>query len=132
MVVIEVRNSTTTTTTTTTSAGRAVSPPASAAAEAWSVLPFVPPKQMRLPAANVTVTIAAAAAGTAAITLSSNATALYVVLTTAAPGRFEDNSVLLERGYPLTIGFVPWGESDPFDLALLKSTLRVEHLAENL
>jgi hypothetical protein len=55
----------------------------------------------------------------------------YVVLTTQAAGRFEDNSVLLEKGKPQTIGFIPWGDG-PFQLALLESTLRIEHLADNL
>lgn len=123
-----------------------VAPP-SASAESWSMLTFVPPKQMRLAAANVIATVTASAAstgfaasvgvgsttgtGSAVVTLSSNATALYVVLTTQASGRFQDNAVLLEKDKPLTIAFVPWGDA-PLDLALLESTLRVEHLADNL
>jgi len=95
----------------------------------WSVLPFLPPRQMRLALATVTATVNLAGSGSAAIELSSNATALYVVLTTHAPGRFEDNAVLLEAGTPQTIGFVPWG---PLDVGLLRTTLRVEHLADNL
>jgi hypothetical protein len=54
---------------------------AAATAESWSVLPFVPPKQMQLPAANVTAVVAGTA-DAAAITLLSNATALYVAYNT--------------------------------------------------
>jgi hypothetical protein len=96
-----------------------------------NLLPFLPPKAMRLPEANVTaiVSVVNTSADAAQVTLSTNATALYVVLTTQAAGRFEDNSVLLEVGHPRTIAFIPWA---PMDAALLQRTLRVEHLADNL
>ena len=100
----------------------------------WSMLPFAPPRELRLPPANVTATVGAAtAAGTVPITLRTNATALFVVLTSHAAGRFSDNSLLLEAG-AATVDFISWeaGGVDSTQLALLRSTLRVEHLAENL
>jgi hypothetical protein len=62
------------------------------------------------------------------IVLNASATAMFVVLTTQAPGRFSENAILLEAGTPHTVDFVPW--EDELDLQLLKSSLRVEHLAE--
>ena len=99
-----------------------------------SMLPFAPPRELRLPAASVTATVGAVtAAGTVPITLRTNATALFVVLTSQAAGRFSDNSLLLEAG-AATVDFISWeaGGVDSTQLALLRSTLRVEHLAENL
>ena len=58
-----------------------------------------------------------------------------VVLTTAAHGRFSDNSFLLESGAAgaRQIDFLPWdGPIDKAKVVLLRSTLRVEHLAQNL
>ena len=105
----------------------------SGVAASWAVVPFHPPKDMVVAAASVTATVTAVSAAAddsaAAVTLTANATALYVVLTTQAPGRFEDNAFLLEAGRPRTLAFVPWG---PLDAELLRKTLRVEHLAENL
>jgi hypothetical protein len=116
-----------------------------------NVLPFQPPKSMRVPAASVTVEVGvpgAAHNGNVPITVSSNATALYVTLTTLAAGRFSNNVFLLgtpteqqsgngvamAAGVPFTavVSFEPWGFFGPAQLALLKSSLRVDHLAENL
>ena len=88
---------------------------------------------MRLAPANVTATIRpvpgdGGGVGSAVIELTTNATALFVVLTTQANGRFEDNVVTLEAGVPRSLAFVPWG---PLDVELLQTTLRVEHLAAN-
>jgi hypothetical protein len=107
----------------------------SSAKESWSTVPFHPPKSMTLPLAEVTWTVGEVATGSdrVGISLSANATALYVVLTTAAPGRFSDNGFLLEHGRPTVIDFISWdGELNSTKLALLRSSLRVEHLAENL
>lgn len=73
------------------------------------------------------------------IGLSAKATAMYVVLTTLANGRFSDNAFLLEAGN-VSVTFIPWGDAagppgSPAlqkTIALLKRSLRVEHLAENL
>ena len=107
-----------------------------------SINPFVPPKEMLLPASsNVTVTVnvgevstdpLSGAGASVPIKLTATATALYVVLTTAANGRFSDNALLLEAGVPTAVEFIGWSAVDAAALALLKSTLRVEHLAENL
>jgi hypothetical protein len=90
------------------------------------------------------------------IVVSANQTALFVVLTTAAPGRFSDNAFLLEKSESVTIDFISWvreaaalfreiiqleteffcccqdGPMNATGLMMLKTSLRVEHLAENL
>jgi hypothetical protein len=103
-----------------------------------NILPFVPPKQMlgRLPFANVTATVGDKPSGNGEqvpITLKASATAMYVVLTTAAPGRFSDNAILIEGGQSVVVDFISWdGPMNATGLELLKSSLRVEHLADNL
>ena len=123
-----------------------------------NVIPFHPPKTIRLPSSTITVNIGEAIATKASTTttttttaeattempvkLTASATALYVTLTTLASGRFSDNVILLEAGVPTTVSFLFWADS-PGDAAtkkatqetqeaLLRSSLRVEHLAENL
>ena len=110
----------------------------------FNTLPFVPPKDMQLPPAKVTAAVVSddvandggSVAGEIQVNVSTTATALYVVLTTLANGRFSDNAFLLEASSsPRAIQFVPFAaaKSDPAaTLALLKSSLRVEHLAENM
>ena len=93
-----------------------------------NTVPFVAPKAMRLPKASVSVSVGAATAGgEVPIELSSDAVALFVVLTTRAAGRFSRNAFLLQG--QATVAFLPW---TALNLTLLKSTLRVEHLAEAL
>ena len=98
----------------------------------WSTVPFVAPKDMALPAAVVSITVAdrpPAGAETVDIVLrSTGGAALYVVLTTQAAGRFSDNVLLLEAGTPRSLSFLAWGA---LDYDLFKSSVRVEHLAEN-
>ena len=119
-----------------------------------NVIPFHTPKTIRLPSSTITVNIGKAVATKASTTttaeattempvkLTASATALYVTLTTLASGRFSDNVILLEAGVPTTVSFLFWADS-PGDAAtkkatqdtqeaLLRSSLRVEHLAENL
>lgn len=102
----------------------------------WSVLPFQPPKAMRLPPATVTAQVGqlnTSGSPRVAVSLSATATALYVTLTTLAEGRFEDNAFrVLPGNDSATTAFVPWGYFGPDQLELLRSTLRVEHLQENL
>ena len=95
---------------------------------------FAPPRGLRLPRANVSATVGEATPGTGRvpITLRSTATALYVVLTTAAAGRFSDSAFVLHGGEPRTVDFVAWGAVGAAETALLHSSLRVEHLAEML
>ena len=100
-----------------------------------NVLPFVPPKDMHLPAATVEVIVGAPHddGETVPITLQASATVLYAVMTTRASGRFSDNMVLLEAGASAEIDFISWnGAVNSTGLALLKSSLRVEHLQNNL
>ena len=49
-----------------------------------------------------------------------------------AAGRFSDNAVLVEAGPPTILTFHSWLPLDAQQLALLTSSLRVEHLADNL
>eukprot|EP01048_Picozoa_sp_COSAG05_P004575 COSAG05_NODE_251_length_12871_cov_4.691669_9_plen_339_part_00 len=97
-----------------------------------NVNPFVAPKHMAKSLLKAVVSFTVEASGS--ITLTTTATALYVVLTTAAAGRFSDNAFLLEASEPKVIEFVSWepGGMDATQLAVLKSSLRVEHLQENL
>ena len=101
-----------------------------------NVVPFVPPKSMRLPPSTVTAVVGTPAAGyaeTVPITLRASGTALHVVLTTRANGRFSDNVLLLDGGKDVVIDFISWdGALDPTSLRLLQASLRVEHLSENL
>ena len=76
-----------------------------------NVLPFVPPKAMTLTTgAKVNATVDTSTTGTerVPIVVSANQTALFVVLTTAAPGRFSDNAFLLEKSESVTIDFISW------------------------
>jgi len=109
-------------------------------------LPFQPPKQMRIPLkATVTAQVGAfdPARSTVPITLQASDTALYVTLTTLVAGRFSDNAFLLKKtgstaaadrssAATATVDFIPWGEFGAQEAKLLSSSLRVEHLAENL
>ena len=78
------------------------------------------------PAATVVATIGAPSAdGSVPVTLTANATALFVTLTTLAAGRFSDNSLFAVLPGETVVRFLPWG---PLDAALLAESLRVEHL----
>ena len=61
--------------------------------------------------------------------------ALYVVLTTAAPGRFSDNAFFMlppvggGKAHPQELLFYPFSDCTCKDLDLLKSTIRVEDMA---
>ncbi len=63
------------------------------------------------------------------VVLETNATALFVVLTTHSEGRFADNAFALLPGRPRTLSFLPFGA---FDAGVFASSLRVEHLAERV
>ena len=88
---------------------------------------------MQLADASVTATVGKPTKdGLVSISVEGNATAMFVVLTTKAEGRFSDNAFLLEHGAAREILFYPWKELDAAMLSLLRSSLRVEHLAENV
>ena len=84
---------------------------------------LAPPSALTLVPSTVTVSSLNACPENACITLSATAPALYVVLTTAAQGRFSDNAFVL-RGGSHGVNFTFFG---PVDLSLLESTLRIEH-----
>ena len=82
------------------------------------------PADLRLPAAQIKYKVRGRD-----VALETNATALFVVLTTRAPGRFADNAFTLLPGRPRTLSFLPFGA---FDAGLFASSLRVEHLGERV
>ena len=86
-----------------------------------NLIPLASPEKMELPAANVTASVEGLS-----VTVATDRPALWVVLTTAAQGRFSDNAFLL-RG-SRTIEFVPFM---PGQEKTLKATLRVEHVAQH-
>lgn len=94
-----------------------------------NLLPLVAPGKFELPQAKVTATVAED--GT--ITLTATATAVYVWLSTLAQGRFSQNGVALKPGVSM-VRFVPnedW-KLDAAGIALLRKSLRVEHLQQHL
>jgi hypothetical protein len=102
---------------------------------AWTNLqPFVAPVGMQLPNANVTAVVGRQTAPNRVdILLTASATSLYVVLTCSVSGRFTDNALMLESGKPRTVEFVSWAaDLSTHDVASLRSSLRVEHLAQHV
>ena len=109
-----------------------------------NTLPFQPPKTMQLPNSTVTAKVGEvnSTTGNVPITLTTSAPALYVTLTTEAAGRFSDNAFLIGPGelagaasYVKVVEFLPWSEVSEWAGAqheLLKATIRVETLVENL
>jgi beta-mannosidase len=105
-----------------------------------NLLLFGPPKALSVPAAVVTANVSATAVPSKPsnivieVELVKGKSALYVTLTSAAPGRFSDNAFLLtESTSPLRIEFIPFlrdreGGGQAPD-TLLARTLRVEHMA---
>ena len=83
-----------------------------------------------LPNATVTATVGTPAAdgSSVPITVSADAVALFVGLTTAAHGRFSRNFFVMSAGSTV-VDFVPFGALDD---AALKATLRVEHVRNHL
>lgn len=88
---------------------------------------LLPPKAMQLRAAAVTATLTPVpnTDSTYDVSLSANATALYVTLTTLAHGRFSDNFFAMGAGTHRTVKFVPFST---FNASMLAPSLRVEHL----
>ena len=86
---------------------------------------LAPPDALFLPAARVEANVTAAGL----IKVSTNATALFVLLTTRANGRFGDNLFLLTPSTSRRLRFFPFGD---LDIELLRATLRVEHLQQRL
>lgn len=113
-------------------------PPPSVVVVSRNIQPFVPPKRMQLSSwTPPTVTVAVGRVfGDNQIQLLVHspgvAAALYVVLTTVAEGRFSDNAFLLEGSVKKEMWFVSWKPVTDSVVDLLRSSLRVEHLAEHL
>eukprot|EP00041_Stephanoeca_diplocostata_P032285 m.1031147 g.1031147 ORF g.1031147 m.1031147 type:complete len:1000 (-) comp24121_c0_seq1:1760-4759(-) len=105
--------------TVTTSAGAVLS---------HHAIPFVAPKHMELPKANVRVTVASTsnADGTVDVTLETDKVAVYVTLTTQAQGNFNDNVLVLAAEETRKLQFVP---VEGFVHSELTATTRVEHVA---
>ena len=109
-----------------------------ASATLYNMQPFVAPLRMQLPKnVSVTVDVGGLPCGDNEIQISvrcaRGATALYVILTTAAEGRFSENAFLLEGGAEAkNVSFVAWRPLTDSTVQLLRSSLRVEHLAEYL
>ena len=100
-----------------------------------NVSPFVAPKSMQLPPPTaVSVAFGKPSGSRVALTLNTTAAAMYVVLTTSVAGRFSDNAFLMEGGGRSSdVEFESWsGALDEKAFEQLQSSLRVEHLAENL
>jgi hypothetical protein len=87
-----------------------------------NLIPLTSPENLRLRAANVTAVVTGLT-----VTVSTDWPALWVVLTCAAHGRFEDNAFLL-RG-SRTIDFVPFVDEQE---EVLRQTIRVEHVGQHI
>lgn len=65
--------------------------------------------------------------GSIDVSVTTDAVALFVTLTAAAPGRFSDNAFLLLPAVPYRVSWIPFvAGNSTMDWELLKSTLRVE------
>ena len=69
--------------------------------------------------------------GSINVTVSSTTVALFVTLTTAAPGRFSDNAFLLPNNQPRVLQWIPFVQDDNAmaNLVLLNTTLRIEDMS---
>lgn len=87
---------------------------------------LAPLNSMALKPANVTCTVGAARDEMISVMCTTDAVAVYVVLTTAAHGRFEPNAFILSSARE--VKFFSWNGT--VDVGLLKSSLRVDHAAK--
>jgi len=101
---------------------------------AENVQPTVPPHALRLepPTADISFNITCVSGHGVNITVTTGAgpTALYVALTSSAPGFFDPNWFALRSGETRTVVFYPFvgGRPDEATVAVLNRTARVEHL----
>ena len=97
---------------------------------------FVPPKLITgLRRAEISLAVGDVdpATGSVSINVDCSVTALWVVLSTLAQGRFSDGAFLLHANQTKTIDFLPWGElRGAAAVAELKQSLRVESLSSYL
>lgn len=96
-----------------------------------NVVLLAPPSAMLpLPPARVVASVAALPSPdgqSCAVDVSTDATALFVTLTTLASGRFSDNAFVLAKGARAALQFLAFDARADCDL--LAATLRVEHVA---
>lgn len=94
-------------------------------------IPLVTPDKMDLPAASVTTSVKSELNedGSVDIEVEADQTAVYVMLSTLAQGRFSDNVFTMAPGKKV-VQFVPIGQ-DKADVEVLQTSLRVEHLEFN-
>jgi hypothetical protein len=87
------------------------------------------PANMSLPCAAVTSSVAKAPQldGSVDVTLSTNATALLVTLTTTEQGVWSDNAFALYPGSERVLKLRPIAGATPIDTKALSKALRVEH-----
>jgi len=91
------------------------------------------PANLTLPAARVTTAVGAPQPdGTVPVTVTSDATALFVHLTSAAQGRFSVNSFPVWGAGSVTVSYIPFGAATAADAGVLAASLRVEHLGQYL
>eukprot|EP01065_Artemidia_motanka_P025528 TRINITY_DN30520_c0_g1_i1.p1 TRINITY_DN30520_c0_g1~~TRINITY_DN30520_c0_g1_i1.p1 ORF type:complete len:912 (+),score=270.91 TRINITY_DN30520_c0_g1_i1:48-2783(+) len=103
---------------------------ASGATVSGDVVQLTTPQHIAAPNGTKVEATVKAASSNGDISIDVTATggvALYVVLTTAAHGRFSDNAFLLKG--TRTVAFMPFMDNQE---DVLRKSLRVEHLADNL
>jgi beta-mannosidase len=87
-----------------------------------------PYKAYELPRPSISA-IWAEVDGVAAVTLATDATALFTTISVDAPGIFSDNSITLIPGHPVTLTFTP-RHGKTVEIAALAASTRVRNLAE--
>lgn len=93
------------------------------------MLHITPPRNLAVARATVAAAVAprANADGSVNISLATDVVALFVSLTSAAPGAFDENALLLLPTAPRVVRWLPFDAGGaPGDAALLAATLRVE------
>jgi hypothetical protein len=95
--------------------------------ENWGLL-ATPAALAALPRTNVTAAVAGPprADGSVPVTVSTDAPALLVTLTSLAQGRFEPNLLTLASAGDTVVSFLPF---EGFEAQQLDGSLRIEHAA---
>ena len=94
-----------------------------------NVIALARPELMQLLPSKATVAAVVGVDGSLAANVTVSAVAMYVTLTTAAHGRFEDNAFLLAAPYTRLVQFLP---AVPGQAAAFVASLRVEDLSTYL
>jgi hypothetical protein len=85
-------------------------------------------KESRLPATTVAITSVDAANGRVNLTVTGAAPALFVVVTTAQLGQFDENGFHLLVNETRTVVFTAWDEESGVDPSLFTRSLHVHWL----